>query len=160
MPFVWLNDSFVSEADASISLRDTGLLHAAGVFTTMRSIGGRVFQLDAHLARVFGDERAAEGEALASRAPLDLRVNTLKATHEEAAEALSDLRPEPTRWSPLGLRIALTADSRNPAIHAEPAFIKGLVEVQDEGSQLIALLTDARPGQRVCDLCAGAGGKT
>ena len=54
----------------------------------------------------------------------------------------------------------LGADAKNPAIHAEPAFIKGLVEVQDEGSQLAALLADARPGQHVVDLCAGAGGKT
>ena len=58
------------------------------------------------------------------------------------------------------LRIVLGADTKNPAIHAEPAFIKGLVEVQDEGSQLAALLVDARPGQHVIDLCAGAGGKT
>jgi 16S rRNA (cytosine967-C5)-methyltransferase len=116
--------------------------------------------LDPHLARTFGDERAAEGAALASRAPLDLRVNTLKATREDAAGALADLEPAPTRWSPAGLRIVLAADARSPAIHAEPAFIKGLVEVQDEGSQLAALLAAARPGEQVIDLCAGAGGKT
>jgi branched-chain amino acid aminotransferase len=52
MPFAWLNDQFIDEADASVSIRDTGLLHAAGVFTTMRSYGGRVFRLDAHLRRV------------------------------------------------------------------------------------------------------------
>ncbi len=71
-----------------------------------------------------------------------------------------DLDPQPTRWSPLGLRIALAADAKSPAIHAEPAFIKGLVEVQDEGSQLAALLAGAKPGEQVVDLCAGAGGKT
>jgi 16S rRNA (cytosine967-C5)-methyltransferase len=116
--------------------------------------------LDPHLARAFGDERAAEGAALAARAPLDLRVNTLKATREEAAGALAELAPAPTRWSPVGLRIALQADARSPAVHAEPAFIKGLVEIQDEGSQLAALLAGARPGEQVVDLCAGAGGKT
>ena len=116
--------------------------------------------LDPHLARVFGEERAAEGAALASRAPLDLRVNALKADREKAAAALADLDPQPTRWSPLGLRIALDADAKNPAIHAEPAFIKGLIEVQDEGSQLAALLAGAKPGEQVVDLCAGAGGKT
>jgi 16S rRNA (cytosine967-C5)-methyltransferase len=116
--------------------------------------------LDPHLARVFGDERVAEGAALASRAPLDLRVNGLKAEPEAAADALAHLNPIPTRWSPVGLRIALDADAKSPAIHAEPAFIKGTVEVQDEGSQLSALLAGAKPGQQVVDLCAGAGGKT
>ncbi len=116
--------------------------------------------LDAHLARVFGDERAAEGAALASRAPLDLRVNALKADRDRVAAALAHLGAEPVRWSPQGLRIRLDPEAKNPGVHAEPAFIKGLVEVQDEGSQLAALLVDARPGQHVVDLCAGAGGKT
>jgi len=116
--------------------------------------------LDPYLARVFGDERAGEAAALASRAPLDLRVNTLKAELEKAAQALAHLEAAPTRWSPFGLRIKLGADAKNPAIHAELAFIKGLVEVQDEGSQLSALLTAARPGEQVIDVCAGAGGKT
>jgi 16S rRNA (cytosine967-C5)-methyltransferase len=58
------------------------------------------------------------------------------------------------------LRIRLAADAKNPAIHAEPAFIKGEIEIQDEGSQLAALLAGAKPGQQVLDLCAGAGGKT
>src|SRR5262245_36019679 len=109
--------------------------------------------LDSYLARVFGEERIAEGEALARRAPLDLRVNGLKAEPEAAADALAHLNAAPTRWSPVGLRIALDADAKNPAIHAEPAFIKGMVEVQDEGSQLSALLTGAKPGQQVVDLC-------
>src|SRR6185436_4812409 len=52
MSTVWLNNNFLEESDASISIRDTGLLHAAGVFTTMRSAGGRVFRLDAHLRRL------------------------------------------------------------------------------------------------------------
>ena len=116
--------------------------------------------LDPYLARVFGDERAEEGAALASRAPLDLRVNTLKATRDEAARSLADLAPEPTRWSPHGLRIKLTADAKNPAVHAEPAYLKGLIEIQDEGSQLAALLAGAKPGEQVLDLCAGGGGKT
>ncbi len=116
--------------------------------------------LDPHLARVFGEERAAEGAALATRAPLDLRVNALKAEREVATAALAHVDAVATRWSPHGLRVALAADARSPAIHAEPAFIKGLVELQDEGSQLAALLSGARPGSQVIDLCAGAGGKT
>jgi 16S rRNA (cytosine967-C5)-methyltransferase len=116
--------------------------------------------LDPHLARVFGDERAAEGAALATRAPLDLRVNTLKAEREDVLPKLSHLGVEATRWSPVGLRIPLGADARNPAIHAEPPFRKGEIEVQDEGSQLAALFAGAKPGQQVVDLAAGAGGKT
>jgi 16S rRNA (cytosine967-C5)-methyltransferase len=116
--------------------------------------------LDPHLARVFGDERAAEGAALASRAPLDLRVNTLKGNRENAAAELSDLNPAATRWSPVGLRIVHAPDAKAPAIHAEPAFLKGLIEIQDEGSQLAALFAGAKPGEQVLDLCAGGGGKT
>jgi 16S rRNA (cytosine967-C5)-methyltransferase len=116
--------------------------------------------LDPHLARVLGPERAQEGAALARRAPLDLRVNTLKADRDKAAAALAHLDPQPTRWSPDGLRIALAPDARNVAVHAEPAFLAGQVEVQDEGSQLAALLSGAKAGMQVVDLCAGAGGKT
>jgi len=116
--------------------------------------------LDPHLARSFGEERAAEGAALASRAPLDLRVNTLKAEREEVLGKLADLGVEPTRWSPSGLRIRLAADAKSPALHAEPLYRKGAFEVQDEGSQLAALLAGAEPGEHVIDLAAGAGGKT
>ena len=97
---------------------------------------------------------------MASRAPLDLRVNTLKASREKMLPRLSHLGAQPTPWSPIGLRIELGADARNPGIHAEEDFIKGAVEVQDEGSQLAALLSAAKPGEQVIDLCAGAGGKT
>ena len=116
--------------------------------------------LDSHFARVFGEQRAAEGAALASRAPLDLRVNTLKAEREEVRPKLAHLHAEPTRWSPLGLRLRLAADAKNPAIHAEPCFRKGEIEIQDEGSQLAALFAGAKPGQQVVDIAAGAGGKT
>jgi 16S rRNA (cytosine967-C5)-methyltransferase len=116
--------------------------------------------LDAHLETAFGPRRAEEGAALASRAPLDLRVNTLKGDLETAAAALSDLNPIPARWSPMGLRIRLAADAKSPAIHAEPAFLKGLVELQDEASQLAVIFSDPKPGEQVIDLCAGAGGKT
>ena len=115
--------------------------------------------LDPHLGRVFGEARTEEGAALASRAPLDLRTNTLK-SERDADKMLADLHPEPMRWSPWGLRIRLSADAKSPSIHAEPAFLKGLIEVQDEGSQLAALLSAAQPGEQVIDLCAGAGGKT
>ncbi|MFD1330483.1 RsmB/NOP family class I SAM-dependent RNA methyltransferase [Methylopila musalis] len=116
--------------------------------------------LDAPLARVFGEDRAAEGAALAQRAPLDLRVNLLKGDRAKAERALSHLKPAPTPLSPWGLRVPLSDDGRGPPVQAEPAFLKGLVEVQDEGSQLAALIAAAGPGLQVVDLCAGAGGKT
>jgi 16S rRNA (cytosine967-C5)-methyltransferase len=116
--------------------------------------------LDPYLARVFGEDRALEAAAMASRAPLDLRVNTLKAKREKMLASLGHLGAGETPWSPIGLRIELGADARNPGIHAEEAFIKGAIEVQDEGSQLATLLAAAKPGEQVIDLCAGAGGKT
>jgi len=116
--------------------------------------------LDPQLTATFGGDRVEEAAALAARAPLDLRVNTLKATREDATEALSELKPVEARWSPWGLRIIVAPDSKSPAIHAEPAFLKGHIEIQDEGSQLAALLSGAKSGEQVIDLCAGAGGKT
>ena len=116
--------------------------------------------LDPHFAAVFGDERAEEGAALSCRAPVDLRVNTLKGDRDTAAAALAHLHAAPTPWSPAGLRIALSAEAKSPPLHAEPAYIDGLIEIQDEGSQLATLLSGARKGETVVDLCAGGGGKT
>jgi 16S rRNA (cytosine967-C5)-methyltransferase len=109
------------------------------------------------LERGVGEGLAAEIEALARPAPVDLRVNTLKSDREGAAASLQaeGIATTPTPLSPIGLRVA--ARFGLPAL---AAFRDGLVEVQDEGSQLASLLVDARPGQRVLDLCAGAGGKT
>jgi 16S rRNA (cytosine967-C5)-methyltransferase len=116
--------------------------------------------LDSYLTRTFGDQRGQEAAALARRAPLDLRVNTLKGSREEAFAALAHLGATACRWSSIGLRLELRPDAKSPAIQAEPAFLKGLIEVQDEGSQLVALMAGAQPGSTVIDLCAGAGGKT
>jgi 16S rRNA (cytosine967-C5)-methyltransferase len=113
-----------------------------------------------HFRQAFGERAIAEGRALAERAPVDLRVNRLKTGRDKALAALSHLEPQPTPFSPVGLRISPAADGRGPALTAEPAFVKGLVEVQDEGSQLAALLCAAKPGEQVLDLCAGGGGKT
>jgi 16S rRNA (cytosine967-C5)-methyltransferase len=116
--------------------------------------------LDNQFAQSFGDERAEEGAALAARAPLDLRTNTLQATQEKLLAELSHLQAVETSWSPHGVRIPLDEHGRNPPATAEPSFQKGWFEVQDEGSQLAALLTGAKAGEQVLDLCAGAGGKT
>ena len=111
-------------------------------------------------AAVFGEDAVKAGQALAERAPVDLRANTLKATREQAMKQLDHLNPIETPLSPWGLRIAVGPDGRGPALQAEPAYVKGLVEVQDEGSQLAALLAGAEPDQQVLDLCAGGGGKS
>src|SRR6476659_7850192 len=100
--------------------------------------------LDPYLADVFGDDRVAEATAMASRAPLDLRLNTLKAKREKILPSLAHLGAKPTPWSPVGLRIELGADARNPGIHSEEDFIKGAIEVQEEGSQLAAVFTAAK----------------
>jgi 16S rRNA (cytosine967-C5)-methyltransferase len=113
--------------------------------------------LEPKLAQAFGAGLETEMAALRTEAPLDLRANLLKATRAQARAALAEsgLEAEETPLSPWGLRLP-----GRVALGNVPAFQAGLVEVQDEGSQLVALLTDARPGSRVCDFCAGAGGKT
>lgn len=105
----------------------------------------------------FGAAAGRELAALIGPASLDLRVNTLKGDRAAALAALAaeGIAAEPTPFSPLGLRVA-----GHPGLSAGPAYESGLIEVQDEGSQLVALLTDARPGMAVADFCAGAGGKT
>jgi 16S rRNA (cytosine967-C5)-methyltransferase len=113
-----------------------------------------------HFSVAFGERAIDEGRALAERAPVDLRVNRLKGMREKALAALAHLNAQPTPFSPIGLRISPAADGRGPALVAEPAFAKGMVEIQDEGSQLASLLCAAHPGEQVLDLCAGGGGKT
>ena len=95
--------------------------------------------------------------ALDQLAPLDLRVNTLTDKREEVRHelGLAGIRAQPTPYSPWGLRV-----QGKPALTKLDAFARGAIEVQDEGSQLLALLTDVRRGQMVVDFCAGAGGKT
>ena len=109
------------------------------------------------LKRRFGSQLKEEVQAFLQMAPLDLRTNLLKTTREEVLKALSTagLKVEKTPLSPWGLRL-----HGRENITQTQAFQKGLVEVQDEGSQLIAGLIAPKAGQTVLDLCAGAGGKT
>ncbi len=95
--------------------------------------------------------------ALEQPAPLDLRVNTLKAKRDEVQAALREagIESTPMPYSPWGLRV-----QGKPALNKLAVFTSGAVEVQDEGSQLLALVTDAKRGEMVVDFCAGAGGKT
>jgi 16S rRNA (cytosine967-C5)-methyltransferase len=111
--------------------------------------------------RAFGARAAEEGAGLSSRAPVDLRVNTLKASREKVLKALAHFGAVPTPLSPVGVRIpAPQGAARAPHVEAEAAHGKGWFEVQDEGSQLAALMAGAKPRMQVLDVCAGAGGKT
>lgn len=106
----------------------------------------------------FGEAQTLQlAEALNQPAPLDLRVNTLKATREQVMAELAEapIACTPTPFAPLGLRIL-----KKPALQNLPLFKSGAIEVQDEGSQLLAQIVGAKRGELVIDFCAGAGGKT
>lgn len=97
------------------------------------------------------------GKSLSRSAPLDLRVNTIKGKRDKV---LAELQAEgidavATPFSPWGIRLA-----KKIALNKHPLFLDGTLEVQDEGSQLLALLTGAKRGEMIVDFCAGAGGKT
>lgn len=113
------------------------------------------------LQRAFGDRAISETRAMARRAPVDIRVNTLKSNRDEVLSALSQFGASATALSPIGARVpAPGSAARQPHLESEGAHGKGWFEVQDEGSQIAAALAGAKPGMRVLDLCAGAGGKT
>ncbi len=116
--------------------------------------------LDGEFKIAFGESRVEELAFLASRAPVDLRVNTLKAEPEAVLEQLSHMNVKSADFSPVGLRILPLEDGRAVSVQSEPAFQKGAYEIQDEGSQLAAQLAAPDPGMQIIDLCAGGGGKT
>ncbi len=110
------------------------------------------------LRPALGDaELLALARGLQDPAPLDLRVNSLKAPREAVLDRLDydHIEAAPTRYSPLGVRVR-----GKPALNQHPMFLDGAVEVQDEGSQLLGMLVEPRRGEMVVDFCAGAGGKT
>jgi len=116
--------------------------------------------LEGELVRAFGTDLIAETRALCARAPVDLRVNTLKAAREDVLCALrgDGVAAGETPYSPIGIRIAgerLATDLRRSAL-----FESGAIEFQDEAAQVAAILCAAKPGERICDLAAGAGGKS
>ena len=109
------------------------------------------------LQQQLGDDFWPLVQALSEPAPLDLRVNLIKAKREDVQAALTEagIPSVPTPLSPWGLRV-----QGKPAVNKLALFTGGSIEVQDEGSQLLALLTDPKRGEMVVDFCAGAGGKT
>ena len=113
--------------------------------------------MDRSFRVLWGDALEREMSALNQPASMDLRVNTMKAPPEDALARLREdfMDCEPTPLSPIGIRV-----EGKLRISGTRAYKEGLVEVQDEGSQLVSMLADARPGMTVIDYCAGAGGKT
>ena len=109
------------------------------------------------LGAVLPGERDALARAWQAAAPLDLRVNPLQTTRDEARAVLAadGIESSPTPYSPLGLRVA-----GKPALQRHPLFTSGAIEVQDEGSQLLCFLVAPKRTEMVVDFCAGAGGKT
>jgi 16S rRNA (cytosine967-C5)-methyltransferase len=113
--------------------------------------------LGAELKSSLGSDWREELRALMQEASVDLRANTLLADRETLQKALAEegVKTEKTRYSPLGLRLP-----RRQPVFATNAFKKGWFEMQDEGSQIAGLLMQAKPGEKIIDFCAGAGGKT
>lgn len=110
------------------------------------------------LRKHMGDEEIlALARSLQQPAPLDLRVNSLKAPRQGVLDRFEHDRiaAQPSRYSPLGVRLR-----EKPALNQHPMFLDGAIEVQDEGSQLLGMLVEPRRGEMVVDFCAGAGGKT
>jgi 16S rRNA (cytosine967-C5)-methyltransferase len=105
----------------------------------------------------FDEEAVIEGAALTERAPLDIRVNAIKAKRDD----LDIEKAAPTEISPIGMRYeAVKGFGRHPNIQSDPDFLTGKLEIQDEGSQIVSLLVAAKPGERILDYCAGGGGKS
>ncbi|MCC6714872.1 MAG: RsmB/NOP family class I SAM-dependent RNA methyltransferase [Gammaproteobacteria bacterium] len=145
-----------------LSAGELGRLHHGSVAGAPPHVTGNYPEwMTPSLTRVFGGNPAAQCAALAERAPVDLRTNTLKADRPRVLKALAHLGAAATRWSPLAVRLpAPASDGRQPNVEAEAAHGKGWYEVQDEGSQIAAMLTGAGPRLQILDVCAGAGGKT
>jgi 16S rRNA (cytosine967-C5)-methyltransferase len=112
---------------------------------------------DKFVARYGEEETLAMAEALNSQAPLDLRVNVVKASRDDVVAELekAPIACEPMPYAPQGIRLR-----KKPALQNLPLFKDGAIEVQDEGSQVLSQIVGAKRGEMVVDFCAGAGGKT
>lgn len=114
-----------------------------------------------HFSAAFDENAIAEGRALAERAPIDLRANTLKQDRDRILDRLAHVQPIPCPIAPTGVRIRpKPGAARMPHVQAEEGYRKGWFELQDEASQIVSQLAGARPGLQVLDYCAGGGGKT
>ena len=137
--------------------------HGPGALTDEERavVADPAFDAPGWLRPAFARLPAGTLDGLCARAPIDLRVNTLKGTREQALKATSMIGTRPAPLAADGLRVpAPPAADRAPAVTIIPAYGRGLVEVQDEGSQIAALCAGDVQGRQVLDLCAGGGGKT
>ena len=158
-----LADAFAGDAHApeTLSADEVARLAHDGIAGAPDHVRADIPEwLTPSVREALGDDWMAEGQGLAFRPPLDLRVNTLKSTRDKVAKSLARFAPQ-EGVAPDGLRIpAGERDSRTPNVQTDEGYLKGWFEVQDFGSQIVALLAGAKPGEQVLDLCAGAGGKT
>ena len=159
-----LSESFAADSHAPEALTEDELARVAGKLPD--DLPGFVLAdvpewLAPSLQRGFGDNWIAEGQDMAGRPSLDMRVNTLKSSRERVMKSLSRFTPAETAISSIGVTMpAGPGDARTPNVTTDEGYLKGWFEVQDQGSQIVAALAGARPGEQVLDLCAGAGGKT
>lgn len=159
-----LNESFAGDSHAPEPMTEDELARVVGELND--DTPGHVLAdfpqwLAGSLQRGFGDNWIAEGQDMAGRPSLDLRVNTLKSTRERVMKSLARFTPDEAAISPLGVTMpAGPRDARTPNVTTDEGYLKGWFEVQDQGSQIVAALANAQPGEQVLDLCAGAGGKT
>jgi 16S rRNA (cytosine967-C5)-methyltransferase len=158
-----LNAAFADDSHAPAPLSDEEAAGATAGLTGTPAIAQSDFPnwLQPSLERAFGADWVSEGQAMAGRPSLDLRVNALKAAPEKVIKSLSRFSPQPAAIAPFGLTMpAGPRDARTPNVTTDEAYLKGWFEVQDQGSQIVSALAGAREGEQVLDLCAGAGGKT
>ncbi|WP_108397809.1 RsmB/NOP family class I SAM-dependent RNA methyltransferase [Devosia submarina] len=159
-----LSDSFAADNHAPEPLTDDEQARLVGQLpdtTAGHNLADVPEWLAPSFERAFADNWIAEGQAMAGRPSLDLRTNTLKAQRERVLKSLARFNPVETAISPLGVTMpAGPRDARTPNVTTDEGYLKGWFEVQDQGSQIVALLAAAKGGEQVLDLCAGAGGKT
>ena len=149
-------------APSALTLQERERLVMAPDVTAEPHIAGDYPEwLSPHMQRAFGELASVEGQAMAVRADVDLRVNTLKVDVEKAAAPLRSAKAEPSRLLINAFHIpARDPSQREASLDSIPAYSKGWVEVQDAGSQIAAAAANAQAGEQVLDYCAGGGGKT
>ena len=159
-----LSDSFAADSHAPEPLTEDERARAVGQLpddTAPHILADVPEWLAPSIERAFGDNWIAEGQDMAGRPSLDLRTNTLKASRDRVVKSLDRFHPRLTTISPVGVTMPAGAgDARTPNVTTDEGYLKGWFEVQDQGSQIVAALANAQPGEQVLDLCAGAGGKT
>ncbi|WEK06622.1 MAG: RsmB/NOP family class I SAM-dependent RNA methyltransferase [Candidatus Devosia phytovorans] len=159
-----MSEGFAGDSHAPAALSEDELARVVGELPD--NLPGHVLAdfpewLSPSLERAFGDNWIAEGQDMAGRPSLDLRTNLLKSNRERVMKSLARFNPAETSISPIGITMpAGPGDARTPNVTTDEGYLKGWFEVQDQGSQIVAALAGAKPGEQVLDLCAGAGGKT